>query len=385
VGDEWKVGYRVSRGDTIWSSTTPLRHMTQLDGLRAFAVAMVLCYHFYRPVRQYVHLGGIGVRVFFVLSGFLITGILLRSRALRDAGQAPAGLALRHFYIRRILRIFPLYYFALTIAWLGKVSGAREGIAWHAAYLSNVHFFLVNAVQHGRWGGAVGHFWSLAVEEQFYLLWPWVILFAPRRWLPGIALGAAAFGPVFRFVVFGLTDNDTTQILLPGCIDSLALGGYLAMTVLPEYKTHPLVRPVGAAVLWCGGLLFGAYYAAEWSGGHWVFRTVSFDLAVALMGVWLVARAAEGMPGPVGKLLSLPPVRYIGTISYGIYVYHLLLPDLLPRVARRLGHPDLLSPLGSQTLAFLTFYTVLTILVAAVSWHCFEAPINRLKARFEYR
>jgi peptidoglycan/LPS O-acetylase OafA/YrhL len=359
--------------------------MAQLDGLRAFAVALVLCYHFYRPARQYVHLGGIGVRVFFVLSGFLITGILLRSRALRDAGQAPAGLALRHFYIRRILRIFPLYYFALTIAWLGKVSGAREGIAWHAAYLSNVHFFLVNAVRHNRWGGGVSHLWSLAVEEQFYLLWPWVILFAPRRWLPGIALGAAAVGPVFRFVVYGVTGNDITPILLPGCIDSLALGAYLAMTVLPEYKSHPLVRPVGGAVLWCGVLLFGAYFAAEQTDGHWTFRMVSFDLAVALMGVWLVARAAEGMAGPVGKFLALAPVRYIGTISYGIYVYHLLLPELVSRVARRLGHPDLLTPLGDKTLAFLAFYSGLTILVAAISWHWFEAPINRLKARFEYR
>jgi peptidoglycan/LPS O-acetylase OafA/YrhL len=375
----------VSRGDTIWSSTTPLRHMAQLDGLRAFAVALVLCYHFYRPVRQYVHLGGIGVRVFFVLSGFLITGILLRSRALRDAGHAPAGLALRHFYIRRILRIFPLYYFALTIAWLGKVSGTREGIAWHAAYLSNVHFFLVNAVHHNQWGGGVSHLWSLAVEEQFYLLWPWVILFAPRRWLPGIALGAAAVGPIFRFVVFGVTGNDITPVLLPGCIDSLALGAYLAMTVLPEYKSHPLVRPVGAAVLWCGVLLFGAYLAAEQTDGYWMFRMVSFDLAIALMGVWLVARAAAGMAGPAGKLLALAPVRYIGTISYGIYVYHLLLPELLPRATRRLGHPDLLAPLGDKTLAFLAFYSALTILVAAISWHWFEAPINRLKARFEYR
>jgi peptidoglycan/LPS O-acetylase OafA/YrhL len=91
------------------------------------------------------------------------------------------------------------------------------------------------------------------------------------------------------------------------------------------------------------------------------------------------------MTGPVGTTLGLAPVRYLGTISYGIYVYHLLLPSLLPKVAKRLGHPDLLASLGDETLAFLVFYAVLTIVVAAVSWHCFEAPINRLKARFEYR
>lgn len=359
--------------------------MPQLDGLRALAAGMVVCYHFWGPARQYVHLGGIGVRVFFVLSGFLITGILLRSRARLDSGQTAAGVALRRFYIRRILRIFPLYYFALAIAWYWKVSGAREGMAWHVAYLSNLHFFLLNAAQPGEWGGRLAHFWSLAVEEQFYLVWPWVILFARRRWLPGIALGMAAVGPVFRFAVFTTTGNDITSVLPFGCIDSLALGSYLAMTVLPEFKSHPLVRPVGAAALWGGLLLFGAHQAAEHSDGFWVFRVVSFDLAVALAGVWLVARAAEGMKGPAGRVLELAPLQYLGTISYGIYVYHLMLPELLPRVARQIGYPNLFVPLVDKTLPFLLFYGTASIVIAAISWHLLEGPINRWKDRFEYR
>jgi peptidoglycan/LPS O-acetylase OafA/YrhL len=360
--------------------------MPQLDGLRAVAAGMVVCYHFYAPVRHYVHLGGIGVRIFFVLSGFLITGILLRTRIAGEAtGGAGRGVTLRRFYIRRVLRIFPLYYFALALAWLTRVDGARESIAWHAAYLSNVRFFLQNAVDHGKWGGHVGHFWSLAVEEQFYLLWPWVIFFAPRRWLPSIALGLAAFGPLFRYVVFTATDNDITAVLLPGCIDSLALGAYLAMSVLPEFESHPLVRRVGPAVLWVGIALFGAYQAAELTNGWWTFRQVSFDLAVAVLGLWVVAHAARGVAGPVGRLLASAPLRYLGTISYGIYVYHLLLPAMLPKIARRLGHPDAFAVLGDQTFPFLVCYSLLTILVAAASWHWLEAPVNRLKDRFEYR
>ncbi|HEX5963982.1 MAG TPA: acyltransferase [Gemmatimonadales bacterium] len=370
---------------TIWSSTTPLRHMPQLDGLRAFAAGMVVCYHFWGPARQYVHLGGIGVRVFFVLSGFLITGILLRSRARLDSGDVAARVALRRFYIRRILRIFPLYYFALAVAWYWRVSGAREGMAWHAAYLSNVHFFLLNAAQPGEWGGRVAHLWSLAVEEQFYLVWPWVILFARRRWLPGIALGMAAVGPIFRFAVFSITGNDITSVLPFGCIDSLALGAYLAMTILPEFQSHPLVRPVGATALWSGLLLLAAHQVAEHTDSFWMFRIVSFDLAIALAGVWLVARAAEGMRGPAGRVLELAPIQYLGTISYGIYVYHLMLPELLPRVARRMGFPDLFAPFVDKTMPFLIFYGAASIAVAAVSWHLFEGPINRWKARFEYR
>jgi peptidoglycan/LPS O-acetylase OafA/YrhL len=112
---------------------------------------------------------------------------------------------------------------------------------------------------------------------------------------------------------------------------------------------------------------------------------VSFAMAIAILGMWLVAQAARGMGSLAGRVLGSPPVRYLGTISYGIYVYHLLLPDLLPRLARRAGYPDLLAPLGDLTLSFLAFYACATIVIAALSWHYFEAPINRLRARFEYR
>jgi len=374
-----------ARTDSNWSTTTPLRHMPQLDGLRAIAAGLVVCYHFWGPGRQYVHLGGIGVRIFFVLSGFLITGILLRSRLRIDGGQAGAGLALRRFYIRRFLRIFPLYYFALLLAWYWKISGAREGMTWHLTYLSNIHFFLENASHPGRWGGRVAHLWSLSVEEQFYLLWPWVILFARRSWLPAIALGAAAVGPIFRFVVYSETGNDIVSVLPLGCIESLALGAYLAMTILPEFKSHPLVRPINAWPLWSGLLLFAAYQSAEQLGGFGTFRIVVFDLAVALVGLWVVARAAAGMQGPAGRLLESRPLRYLGTISYGIYVYHLMLPELLPRVARRLGHPQLFASFVDQSFLFLVFYGVVTVLIAALSWHFLERPINALKDRFEYQ
>ena len=375
----------MSPRDTIWSPTTPLRHMVQLDALRAFAAGLVLLYHFWRPARQSVHFGGIGVRVFFVLSGFLITGILLQSRKLLDSRQTPAGVAIRRFYIRRFLRIFPLYYLGLLIAWYGHVWGAQAGMAWHASYLSNVYFFLENAARPGQWGGHLAHFWSLAVEEQFYLVWPWVILFASRRWLPGIALGMVAAGAVFRLVVMAITGNDVTSILTPGCIDSLGVGAYLAMTVHPEFASHPQVCRIGAPALWAGMLLFVAHQAAGYTDDLALFRIVIFDLAVALPAVWLVARAAQGMGGLAGRILELASLRYLGTISYGIYVYHLMLPDLLPQVARRLGYPDLFAPLGDQTVWYLIFYSAASVVVAAISWHCFEGPINRLRDRFEYR
>jgi peptidoglycan/LPS O-acetylase OafA/YrhL len=370
--------------DTIWSPGSRLRYMPQLDALRAIAVGLVVVYHFWRPARhQSLHFGSIGVRIFFVLSGFLITGILLEARRELDAGRTSPGTAVRRFYLRRVLRIFPVYYLVLAIAWAGNVVGAREGIAWHAAYLSNLYFFRENAVHPGRWGGRVAHFWSLAVEEQFYVVWPWVILFAPRRWLPRIALVMVAVGPIFRAVALGITGNDLASVLTPGCVDSLGLGAYLAMTIEPELAPTPGLYRIGAPAFWAGALLLLASLVTSSAGGGRLLRFAAYDLGVALVAVWLVAQASAGFGRAAGMVLEFAPLRYLGTISYGIYLYHLMLPDLALRVTGRLGHADLLQPLGDQTLPYLLFYSALTIAVAAVSWHCFEGPINRLKDRFD--
>src|ERR1700752_5269649 len=116
-------------------------YMPQLDGLRAFAVGAVLIHHFFQPPR----IGGVdfallGVWLFFVLSGFLITGILLRSRDQVDYGGYPSGFVLRQFYIRRFLRIFPLYYLVLCVAATLDLGDARDTIVWHLAYMSNYLF-----------------------------------------------------------------------------------------------------------------------------------------------------------------------------------------------------------------------------------------------------
>jgi peptidoglycan/LPS O-acetylase OafA/YrhL len=352
--------------------------MVQLDALRAIAVALVLIFHFWPASRAYVLLGPIGVRLFFVLSGFLITGILLKSRELVDAGEQGRRFALGRFYVRRFLRIFPLYYLALLIVWTGRVSGAREGIWWHVSYLSNLHFFLRKDF------GRLGHLWSLAVEEQFYLFWPCVILFTPRRWLPAVTLGAIAIGPVFRLVATPLLRNDFTTILPFGCLDSLGLGAYLALATEPAFRSHPLIRQPTSAWAWAGALVFLVHQVAWYLGAWPLLRIVMFDLGVAFPGVWLVKRSSEKMGGLAGRILEFAPLRYVGTISYGIYVYHPMVPSLFTKAARHAGYPHLFAPLGDKTLRFALFYSAASIAIAAISWHWFEAPINRLKARFEY-
>ena len=154
-----------------------LRKMPQLDGLRAIAVLLVVWSHW---ASGYIHifgthLGVLGVQLFFVLSGYLISGILIDC-SLRDNEGRQRWFVLRQFYIRRFLRIFPLYYAILGLAVYVNVPPFRTTWPWHAAYLSNVHFWLVGSRE--SYGG---HLWSLSVEEQFYLCWPMLMLFMPKK------------------------------------------------------------------------------------------------------------------------------------------------------------------------------------------------------------
>ncbi len=203
-----------------------LKYMKQLDGLRAMAVLAVLWTH-YLPEEFWlfgIYWGGYGVRLFFVLSGFLITGILLKSRQYIIQGKQCSLFAIRQFYIRRFLRIFPLYYAILALAVLIAMPQVKEAIVWHISYLSNVYFAL-----QGRFYGSAGHLWSLAVEEQFYLLWPWVILFLPRRWLLPTIIIFIGIAPLFRFTSTVVGVNLVAiWVLTPGACDALCLGALLA-------------------------------------------------------------------------------------------------------------------------------------------------------------
>src|SRR5436309_834307 len=166
------------------SKAVTARRMPQLDGVRALAVLAVLVHHYLSaawPVldRAGTSLGFLGVKLFFVLSGFLITGILLEGRLADDTPEGRSRLRfLRQFYIRRFLRIFPLYYVVVALALICNIAPARQIAIWLLTYTVNIYFSIV-----GEFPRHFSHLWSLAIEEQFYLVWPWCILYARQRHL----------------------------------------------------------------------------------------------------------------------------------------------------------------------------------------------------------
>ncbi len=333
------------------SSDDPAR-LTQLDGLRALAVTFVMAFHFVPGVDRYAPLGSIGVRLFFVLRGFLITRILLQSRSW------PIAEALRIFYARRALRIFPLFYLVLALAAVINIGPVRQTIGWHVTYLTNFYLF-----DRGSWHGSISHLWSLAVEEQFYLVWPIVILAAPARRLPAIIAATMVAAPITRLLAGGAMN----AVLPTSCLDSLGAGALLALPA-----TRGMIMSAGIV---SGLPLVAVSLALRYAGAAGVPFEAALDFGVSLLSAWIVGMAANGVPGVAGRCLSLGPVVYLGTISYGVYLFHGFMPYVLGRYVE--GFVDMAWPLRATLLA------VTTIAIASLSWRLVEKPLLALKPRLQ--
>lgn len=356
-------------------------YMPQLDGLRAIAVGAVILHHFLPLGRfipyDFVTFGDLGVRLFFVLSGFLITGILLKCRVSADLHGESPSFELRQFYVRRFLRIFPVYYLTLTIIAILNLPTVRATVFWHLGYLSNVYFST-----QGSFVGPLSHFWSLAVEEQFYLIWPWLVIFAPKKYLRSLIVITIVAAPLFRLAMHLFGGGELASfILLFGCMDSLGLGALLAYYEWEQRPDQDKRRFLNVS-LWAGMLLLTVLvilYSLNKGRG---LSAVLLYLATSCVFVWLVERAAFGFKGVMGKALELRPIVYVGRISYGIYIFHNLMPIVVPSVFRRIGLTYPVGP-GSTIKQFVILVTA-TLLLASTSWQFFEGPLNKLKRHFRY-
>jgi peptidoglycan/LPS O-acetylase OafA/YrhL len=355
------------------------QHMPQLDALRTFAVAAVMIHHFvgnHLPwVMEQIPWGFLGVRLFFTLSGFLITGILLRTRSRAERSGKGLMYVTRQFYMRRFLRIFPLYYLVIGITAAINLPPVREVFFWLITYTFNIQISI-----QGWFPENISHFWSLAVEEQFYIFWPWLVLFTPRRWLLRATLAMISLGPLFRaYAVFTDTNEVATYCLTFSALDTLGLGALLAMAWNEEFSNASLrtffkryALPIGLI----GSVLVNVLLS---TGVEWRAYMIIFDTTAALCFCWLVSAAGTGFRGWTGRLLESKPLLYCGKITYGIYVYHLFMPLLLTEIFTMLGarYP------GPGWLNF-TLASMATLIVATVSWYLFEQPINNLKRFFAY-
>ena len=359
--------------DNTYISKTASRHI-QLDGMRAIAVFSVFMTH-WLPVEKVLGFspGRLGVNLFFVLSGFLITGILLKAKHSIDQGEQPLSRVIGHFFARRALRLLPLMYMVLFITTVLNYPTVRETVVWHSLYVGNFYFAL-----YGDWYGSTTHLWTLAVEEQFYMVWPLVILLVPNRLLLKTIIVVIISAPLFRLICFELyVPSVSIRVLTPSSFDMFGIGALLAL--LAKRKSYVYVANM-RLVKWMGiiGLPLLVIATASSYGRLPILYEIGQSLGSALFFGYIVIRSSVGFSGILGFILSCKPMVYIGTISYGLYVVH----NFMPFTFKLLFGPVIWSEI--PTLEKFGINMLGTFIIASLSWHFFEEPINRLKKHFSY-
>jgi peptidoglycan/LPS O-acetylase OafA/YrhL len=331
--------------------------MPQIDGLRAAAVTAVVVHH---AVTTPWGLGGWGVTLFFVVSGYLITGSIL---ALKSEGQS-LGAAALNFFVRRSLRLFPAYYLVVLTAACAWPDVLHD-IAWYLTYTSN---FLL-AIRED-WI-ALTPTWSLSVEEQFYLVWFFVATLLPARGLKVAILGLIAIGPLARFWLLSQEAYFSLSVIAASA-DALAVGAGLCLLERSGAK-FPVKGPAVLAVF--VALLLAPFFVWKLNRYYGAIGQSALVMVCAYM-VW---RARHGFGGIAGLILTHPAAVWLGQISYGVYLYDMLVPRLL-----RESHLLDAIPLLRSGLGQFAIETGVTIIVASASYRYFEAPIRYgLLCRFE--
>jgi len=363
-------------------------HVPALDGLRGLAIIMVLFVHFIGDAQPYSaferilmkasNYGMWGVDLFFVLSGYLITGILYDSKG--------SAHYFRNFYMRRVLRIFPLYYGVLFFVLPLFPSLVPTGLAESSRHQAWVWSYGVNLfiAQRGEWAlPYISHFWSLAVEEHFYLLWPVIVLAASRESLLRICAGCALFSLALRIVLSLAGMNEiSTQVLTPCRLDALCIGGFLAVASRSGARGDLIRAARPAALLLASAILAISALTAT---THWLpgpsYALRSFLIAL-FFGALLLACVHAEPAGFIGRFFNYPAMRFFGKYSYGIYVYHGVIAYFL--VDKRI-EDDLAKPLGSHLFAVLLQAAAgvgVSVLVSVLSYEWFEKRFLRLKRWF---
>ena len=372
-------------------------HIPALDGLRGIAILLVLMLHFYFAGEERINAaypiigplitklamaGHYGVPLFFVLSGFLITGILVDSRGSSNY--------FRVFYMRRFLRIFPLYYATLCVVLLilpHFVTFAVDGQSvlsrqvWLWTYLINAPW------SGGGWAAEgvfqLGHFWSLCVEEHFYILWPLVVYVLSSRSLSRVCLGGIVLGVVFRIahsipespVILGWSTLTSADGLFVGSL--LAIGLRDPNACLKIGKWFRRVMLISGTLVVAQIFIPRRLHETWW----WAFCELNF---VVFFGALLVAALCA--KGALSRILKSRILCNFGKYSYGIYVIHMVCQ---PAFERLFCHMDLLSgravtPLLGQ-FVFYSMTITSSYLLAYGSYHLMEKHFLSLKRHFDYK
>lgn len=371
-------------------------HYSQLDGLRGIAILSVMIYHFCLPhtnfhgqgsgwLLQIAQAGWLGVDLFFVLSGFLITGILIETRS--------QPRYFRNFLGRRFLRIWPLYYMSLLLLVVifplilptvpPQLQSMQDKQAWFWLYGANWLF----AQEGGFSQTSGGYFWSLAVEEQFYIFWPFVVYALSVKTLLRVSCALIVMSLVSRIVLFQLgVSTGALYTMTFTHLDGLAVGSCLAICLRSPSLRSQILRwlPLAALFSLCGLI---AIRVADGNAFFWSKHMAIFGYTFAsvLFGALLFWTLTSGNIFGLSRLFESRILRASGKYSYALYMVHVPVASILFPIGRRvLGRFETIAGYDAIFFACALFSFIASWLLAVLSWNLFEKPILGLKRYFTY-
>jgi len=353
-------------------SASSRRHVPELDGLRTIAIVAVVLFHVADaatgPLKTFGSWGWMGVDLFFVLSGYLITGILLDERA------KPLGEYARAFYVKRFARIVPPFavFMVVLLAAPNFVGFLPDDYRLFVAAQPWYWLFATNLLVAGAtWAGTVaatGPLWSLAVEEHFYLLWPWIVRWVTARALFRVCVVIIVVSPLIRLVLLGVfhAHADAIYVLTPTRADTIAFGAAVAI-LLRNDDHRELVRRWSLPSMIAGAVVTLVVVVVAQTAAWFTapMEVIGFS-SVALLAAGIVAYAATHSV----KWLAARPVADFGhRYSYSLYLWHMAAVQFVNVRVAATGMRGEIIAAG------------LGLLPAALSWHLVEAPALRLRQR----
>jgi peptidoglycan/LPS O-acetylase OafA/YrhL len=367
------------KSDPISVPLSEHRRVPALDGFRALAALSVLIAHLYPTdtvLWRSLQFGRFGVVAFFTLSGFLIIDLLLSARARIEAGTSAKSEFFR-FYARRSLRIFPLYYGIVLAFAAFHYAPVSSVLGWHLAYLSNIGYsvFRVDFAN-------LSHFWSLCVEEQFYLVIPSILLCFPARRSFKMLIASLVICMLFKcLVAIMLRDTSLLARLPMSNVEGIAVGGLIAYA-RREASARSMLAFMRRWLVAPSIIATAGFAALRLHLGDEVYALRSYmifpDAVFAVVFGALIATLLErGNGWKVSRILGCAPMRYLGAISYGSYAFHFALLPFLP---------VLLGPMRIRENTYPAFFVAITCTyaIASLSWFAFEKPILSLKGRLNW-
>lgn len=359
-----------------------MRYIKQLDTLRALAIILVVVQHWIPKSGKLAMLppGEVGVDLFFVLSGFLITNILITNREATGDGNSKWPLV-KNFYARRCLRIFPVYYITLFLLYILNFSGfddIRSPFIYYLTYTQNFYIFGKQT-----WPGSLSHFWTLAIEEQFYLVWPFIVLFVKKKYLIHAILLFITIGVISEAVLGGVNMGG---ILTPACLDTFGIGALLSWCV--AYGPAMMQSLFKYLTYAAGVCLFLLVLRLSTAAGEFQWFPIRAVLSVIVIWVILYILNNQQKDPLIFKwFLNNRVLIFIGKISYGLYIFHNLVPRLLNlKFVNVYFNPLLPAVITTKYFGvlFLLENAVLTLAVSWLSYKLIEMPFLRLKKYFNY-